>query len=255
MQDFLKKNYHTHTYRCQHATGTEREYIEAAIEMGITELGFSDHVPCPFRNGYVSRIRMTMQQAPEYVETIRRLGAEYRDDIRIFVGFEAEYIPEFYEEQMRLFRNLGCDYLIMGQHFWRSEDQGPYAGSLTEDESRIREYVDSVIEGMRTGSYSYLAHPDLINYQGMDAVYDWEMTRLCRKMKELDIPLEINVLGMGEGARHYPADRFWKIVGEVGNRVIIGLDAHSVRQLQDVESYQACLKLAQKYNLDLISGI
>jgi histidinol-phosphatase (PHP family) len=255
MQEFIKKNYHTHTYRCQHAAGTEREYIEAAIEMGITELGFSDHVPCPFRNGYVSHIRMTMQQAPEYVETIRRLAAEYRRDIHILVGFEAEYIAEFYEEQMRLFRNLGCDYLIMGQHFWRSEDQGPYAGTLTDDESRIREYVDSVIEGMRTGSYSYLAHPDLINYQGMDAVYDWEMTRLCRKMKELDIPLEINVLGMGEGARHYPAERFWKIVGEVGNRVIIGLDAHSVRQLQDVESYQACLKLAQKYNLDLISGI
>jgi histidinol-phosphatase (PHP family) len=253
MQDFLKKNYHTHTYRCQHATGTEREYVEAAIEMGITELGFSDHVPCPFRNGYVSRIRMTMQQAPEYVETIRRLGAEYRDDIRIFVGFEAEYIPEFYEEQMRLFRNLGCDYLIMGQHFWRSEDQGPYAGSLTEDESRIREYVDSVIEGMRTGSFGYLAHPDLINYQGMESVYEWEMTRLCRELKELDIPLEINILGRGEGMRHYPSDRFWKIAGKVGNRVILGLDAHSVRQLRDVESYQSCVQLAEKYNLKLIN--
>ena len=34
MMGFLKANYHTHTYRCQHAYGSEREYIEAAIRMG-----------------------------------------------------------------------------------------------------------------------------------------------------------------------------------------------------------------------------
>jgi histidinol-phosphatase (PHP family) len=255
MQDFLKANYHTHTTRCQHACDSEREYIEAAIEMGITELGFSDHVPCPFPDGYVSGIRMTMQQAPEYVETIRRLGAEYRDDIRILVGFEAEYIPQFYEEQMRLFRNLGCDYLIMGQHFWNSEEQGPYAGTETTDESRIRAYVDSVIAGMETGSFVYLAHPDLINYQGMDSVYEWEMTRLCRRMKELDIPLEINMLGKGEGARHYPADRFWQIAGQVGNRVILGADAHCARQLRDMDSYQGCMWIVDKYNLNLIKRL
>ena len=93
MTGFLKANYHTHTFRCQHAYGSEREYIEAAIRMGITELGFSDHVPCPFKDGYVSGIRMTMEQAPEYVHAIRELGKEYASDIKLYVGFEAEYIP------------------------------------------------------------------------------------------------------------------------------------------------------------------
>lgn len=71
---------------------------------------------------------MTMKQAPEYVETIRRLEAEYRDQIKIYAGFEAEYVPEFYEEQMRMFRNLGCDYMIMGQHFLGSEEKGYIQG-------------------------------------------------------------------------------------------------------------------------------
>ena len=142
--DFLKANYHAHTWRCQHAYDTEREYIEAAISMGIEIFGFSDHVPCPYQDGYVSNIRMTMKQAPEYVETIRRLEAEYRDQVKIYAGFEAEYVPEFYEEQMRMFRNLGCDYMIMGQHFLGSEENGPYTGTETEDESRIRRYVDLV---------------------------------------------------------------------------------------------------------------
>ena len=227
--DFLKATYNAHTWRCQHAYDTEREYIEAAISMGIEIFGFSDHVPCPYQDGYVSNIRMTMKQSPEYVETIRRLEAEYRDQIKIYAGFEAEYVPEFYEEQMRMFRNLGCDYMIMGQHFLGSEENGPYTGTETEDESRIRRYVDLVI--------------------------DWEMTRLCKEMKELDIPLEINMLGMGEGARHYPAERFWKIAGEVGNKAILGLDAHCVRHIQDMDSYRKCMELAEKYNLNLINKL
>ena len=254
MHDFLKANYHTHTFRCHHAEGTEREYIEAAIEMGIEKLGFSDHVPCPFKDGFVSGIRMTMNEAQEYVDTIRRLGEEYRDDIQLFVGFEAEYVPEFFPEQKYIFDNLGCDYMIMGQHFLESEKTGPYMGSITEDESRIRQYVDTVIEGMKTGYFKYLAHPDLINFAGLDSVYDWEMNRLCRALKEMDIPVEINILGISNN-KHYPAEKFWEIPGHVGNKVILGLDAHSVQNVKDVESYEKAMEIVSKYNLNLIDDI
>ncbi|MCH5333125.1 MAG: histidinol-phosphatase [Agathobacter sp.] len=250
--DYLKANYHTHTWRCRHASGSEREYIEAAIRMGIEELGFSDHVPCPFRNGYVSGIRMKMEQAAEYVDTIRRLGAEYRDQIRLYVGFEAEYCREFHEDQMYMFRMLDCDYLILGQHYLGSEETGPYTGTPTDDGERIREYVDTVIEGMKTGDFLYLAHPDVMNYRGLDSVYEWEMTRLCRAMKEMAVPLELNMLGASEG-RHYPAERFWKIAGEAGCRAIIGVDAHSVDQIENPHGYATCMEMTNKYNLELMN--
>ena len=51
-------NYHTHTARCHHASGTEEEYIQAAIESGLRVLGFSDHTPYPFPEGYYSKMRM-----------------------------------------------------------------------------------------------------------------------------------------------------------------------------------------------------
>lgn len=249
--EFLIANYHTHTYRCKHAQDTEREYIEAAIDMGLKTLGFADHVPTPYKTGFVSGIRMDMQQAEEYVVTLRKLGREYKNEIQILVGFEAEYIPEFYQEQIVLFHKLNLDYMIMGQHFLQSEEVGPYMGTATEDENRIRKYVDSIIEGMKTQNYVYLAHPDLINFQGLDSVYDWEMTRLCKEMKQLDIPLEMNVLGMA-GARHYPAERFWKIAGEVGNKVILGLDAHCAKQIKDGRSYDKCMEMAERLNLNII---
>ena len=144
--------------------------------------------------------------------------------------------------------------MIMGQHFWVSENKGPYSGTATDDESRVRIYVDSVIKGMQTGYYSYLAHPDIINFQGMDSVYDWELTRLCKAMKEMDIPLEINVLGIGEH-KHYPSDRFFRIASEIGNKAILGMDAHCIKHLTDVESAVRGKELAARYGLQLVDDI
>ena len=55
-------NYHTHTYRCGHATGTDREYVENAIKVGLKTLGFSDHAPYVFEDGYRSSMRMANVQ-------------------------------------------------------------------------------------------------------------------------------------------------------------------------------------------------
>lgn len=250
MDDFLKENYHTHTTRCQHAFGTEREYIEAAIDMEIKVLGFSDHIPCPYHTDFVSGIRMRMEEAREYADVVRTLGKEYKNDIKILLGFEAEYIPEFYEEQRKMMYDLNCDYVILGQHFLQSEEYGPYTGTPTNDPERLKEYVDTVLEGMRTGTYLYLAHPDLVNFTGLDSVYEYEMRRLCTVLKDLEMPLEINALGMATH-RHYPCERFWKIAGEVGNDVVIGLDAHAPKQLKDYDAYEACMQLVRSCGLHL----
>ena len=48
-------NYHTHTYRCRHGKGTDREFIEQAIASGLKVLGFSDHCPWVYDTDYVSK--------------------------------------------------------------------------------------------------------------------------------------------------------------------------------------------------------
>ena len=35
-------NFHTHTARCNHAQGSDREMVLAAMEAGVQVLGFSD---------------------------------------------------------------------------------------------------------------------------------------------------------------------------------------------------------------------
>lgn len=248
---YLVSNYHAHTTRCNHAFDTEREYIEEAIRCGIKEFGFSDHAPVPYEKEFISGMRMPIEQTREYVDTIRSLAKEYENDIKIYVGFEAEYLPKYFEEQMRIYDEIGIDYLILGQHFNKSEQTGPYNANPMEDEFLLTEYVDVVIEAAKTGRYMYIAHPDIFNFKGNDAFYKKEMTRLCQSMKELQIPLEINMLGAFTN-RNYPCDRFFEIAGNLQNDVIIGLDAHSKEQVYNPKGYEKCMEIVKRNGLHLI---
>lgn len=219
-------NYHTHTFRCNHATGCERDYIETAISRGVKTLGFSDHTPYPFEAEHFSNFRMRMSELENYFSTLHELKKEYAADIRLFIGFEAEYYPAYFQKLLEALNSYQPDYLILGQHFIKNEIGAPYVAMPTEDGEILTQYVNQCIEALKTGKFLYLAHPDLPNFTGSECFYKKEMTRLCQAAKQLNIPLEFNLLGFAEG-RHYPSDRFFKLAAATGNSVILGCDAHT----------------------------
>lgn len=244
-------NYHTHTTRCNHASGSDREYIEAAIKGGLKVLGFADHCPWVFPDDFVSGCRMISPLIDDYFASLLPLRKEYERDITIYIGFESEYIPELMAAQDELLGRYPLDYMIIGEHFVAREPQSAYTGFPTDSEHDLRTYVDLIIEGLESGRYKYVAHPDLLHYTGDPEIYRNHMTRLCRYCREHDVPLEINMLG-AVGMRHYPCDRFLRIAGEVGNRMIIGVDAHSPDRLYYKEGEEMCRNLAAHYGLEVI---
>ena len=250
----LKANYHTHTFRCRHATGTEREYIENAVRAGMTVLGFSDHCPQIFPGEYYSDYRMYPDQTADYVNTLLALREEYKDRIDIKIGYEAEYYPDIFGDFLAHIRQYPCDYLILGQHFLDNETSRRYSGKRSEDESYLADYVNQVCEAMRTGKFTYVAHPDLQNYAGEPAVYRREYSRLIRCSMETGTPLEINLLGV-RGNRHYPCEAFWELAGELGADVVIGCDAHEACCIADVPAYEKAMDLVRRYALHLTDPI
>lgn len=243
-------NYHTHTFRCRHAQGEDREYVEKAIQAGMQVLGFSDHCPWIFPDGYVSGTRMLPQQLDDYFTSIDKLKQEYQNDITIYCGFESEYLPEMMEAQQKLLADYPVDYMILGQHFICNEMYGTYTGFPTNSEEDLRRYVDLIIEGVQTNQYCYVAHPDLMHFTGSEEVYEREYTRLCNFLKEKEMPIEINLLGVLE-KRHYTSQKFLEIAKKAGNCVIIGCDAHQPERLQHTEGIEHCLQLAQQFQLKI----
>ena len=227
-------NYHTHTARCLHASGTEREYIETAISRGLTELGFSDHCPMPFPGEYRSGHRMTVEEFPDHIADLLALREEYRDRIKIRIGLEVEYYPAVFPDLIRLIAPYPVEYLILGQHFLGNEyDDRLPCSAPTDSEERLAAYVAQVTEALSTGAFTYLAHPDVFNFTGEDIIYRKHMSKLIMEAKKRHIPLEYNLLGLNHG-RHYPSHRFWSLVAEYGEPVVIGCDAHEPNRVASV---------------------
>ena len=74
-------DYHIHTRMCRHAEGEPREYVERAVELGMTEMGFADHLP--FLGGWEPRHDLTDDWAmrpdelDDYVALVQDLAREY----------------------------------------------------------------------------------------------------------------------------------------------------------------------------------
>lgn len=240
-------NYHTHTARCGHADGADREYVETAIARGLRILGFSDHVPMPFSDGHESRHRVPMHLLEDYVTSILALRNEYRQQIEIRLGLEAEYYPDLFEAMLDMLRPYPVDYLLLAQHY---NDSGEriYNTRPQSDETALIRYTDRILEAMQTGRFTYVAHPDLINFTGDPHVYRREMTRLCKAAKERSIPLEINLLGLREH-RNYPSAQFWEIAGDLRCPAVIGCDAHSPEDLADPNNLKAAEAFAKRFGI------
>ncbi len=257
----MKSNYHTHTMRCKHALDSDEEYVLCAIAAGFDEIGFSDHTPWPFEEGYVSSIRMDLSEFEDYYNSLSLLKDKYKDQISIKIGLEVEYYPKYMNWMKQFVIEQKVDYIIFGNHFLGDESQGIYFGGVSKDNAKFEAYIQTCIDGLSTGLYSYLAHPDL--FMRSNRVFDAYTHQLCKKLceycKEKDIPLEYNLEGLLSeeftGRKTYPCDSFWKIAGEVGNKAIIGNDAHKSESLLRDDLRAGAITKLQAYGLEIVEQI
>lgn len=248
----FRANYHTHTFRCRHAGGTEEEYVRAALESGFSVLGFSDHSPWPYADGFVSPVRMLPEQLSDYVQTVRHLADAYAGRIRILCGLECEYYPDRIDWLKEQAERFSLDYLILGHHFSSAGQETVYFGRCRSEED-VRQYVREVTAGLETGLYTYLAHPDV----ALQFLPAWTpgiasaMRELCRTASALRVPLEYNLLGKiysrrpdHDGCLGYPSRYFWETAAEENVTAIVGVDAHQTEHMRQKTEYdEACAYL------------
>ena len=239
----MKANYHTHTTRCHHAEGTDEEMVLAAIDGGFSILGFADHVPWPYQKpGHVSRIRMAMDDLPGYIASINDLRACYAGQIDIYPGAESEYYPRYIDHLRRL-HDSGL-YLILGHHYYDSDEDNTWVGQPTATEDDFRRYGDMVAKAVGTGLFTYVAHPDLFMKRRCGLPFTAGCREaaacICQAAKEAGVPLEYNLIRYAENDAElgYPCADFWQIAAQYGNEVVLGVDAHAPHYLRDTAAWQ-----------------
>ncbi len=258
----LRHNYHTHTFRCGHAAGEDEEYVLEAIGAGLQTLGFSDHVM--LKGISQVNVRGEYEESEGYFTSIRALQEKYKERIKIYLGFEAEPFVPYFNYYKELLESKKIDYLILGNHCDFVDGKIKYFFTHSTSKEDLIAYKDTLIRGMETGLFLYVAHPDYFmgGYPRFDKTCKMISEEICEASVRLNIPLEFNFAAIRKGKvtldgkeRYlYPHIEFWKIANKKGCNVVLGLDAHAPKEITNIRN-DAGYKLVKDLNLNVIDKL
>ena len=168
-------NYHTHTVFCD-GRAEAVCFVEEAIRLGMTSLGFSAHAPVNFPTGWtINPVRLR-----DYYIEIKRLKHEYAGRINIHCGLEADFFPDIMYEVKSLYCGCRWDYIIGSIHFIGIRENGRrwcidgsheefldgWREIMDSDPLRpIQEYFENTREMVRTMKPDIVGHLDKIKIQ------------------------------------------------------------------------------------------
>jgi histidinol-phosphatase (PHP family) len=223
---------HNHTTRCNHATGSEKEYIEQAIKTNTRFFGFSDHAPMDFDPKY----RMDFSQMQEYETTIKELRSHYADTIEILLGYEVDYLPGHMDSRVL---QADVDYLIGSVHFldkWGFDNPEFLSGYKQRDIDTIwQTYFTLIKEMAQTQLFDIVGHIDLIKvfqfYPKKQNVLTYA-TPALEAIKKADMTLELNIAGYRKPCKEpYPSEEILQKAYELEIPITFGSDAHEPTQV------------------------
>lgn len=230
-------NYHTHTKYCD-GKNTPEEMVQKAIELGLSEIGFSGHSytefdlePC-----------MTLDGTEEYKKEIKFLKQKYQGKIKILLGLEYDYHSDCSRD--------GYDYILGSVHYILKN--GEY---LCIDYSRekqieavnryyggdfyayIEDYYKTVSDLYKKTKCDIIGHFDLITkYNADGSLFDTNHPRYIAAWRSaadaiLKTPavVEINTGGIARGhvKNPYPAKEIIDYFKAHGKKMIFSSDCHN----------------------------
>ncbi len=228
-------DYHTHHVRCGHAIGSLEEYVLRGIEIGLSQLGLSDHMPLIHVDPatYLPEMAMPMDELPRYVSECFELKEKYKSQIDIRVGLEGDYIEGYEETIEKITTGYPWDYVIGSVHFlgrWDISDARQLAGWDGKDVYSVYEqYYAAVQQAARSGLYDYLGHIDVI--KRFKRRPDCDVTHLedqtLQVIRDSNMAIELNASGYRMPCEElFPSERMVKKAFELGIPVTVGSDAH-----------------------------
>lgn len=236
----MRIDYHTHHVRCGHASGELEEYVQKGIEIGLVQLGLSDHMPLLHVDpaAYLPGMAMPMEELPRYVEEAFRLQQKYKEQIDIRVGMEGDYIEGYETEIKRIIDAYPWDYVIGSVHFlgeWDITDYRQTDGWKERDAYEVyRQYYDAVIKAAHTGFYDYIGHIDVIKRFGFkpEGSVEHLERQALEAVKAAGIAIELNASGLRMPVNEmFPSRRVLAYARELDIPVTIGSDAHQPERL------------------------
>lgn len=222
-------DYHMHTSFSADCDAPPEEMVRAAIQKGLTEICFTDHVDYEYPDK--NFIFDFNQQA--YKDEIVQLQERYGRDIQVKRGVEIGVQPHILNSYTKLIQEEQFDFVICSLHTVEKQDLhfGAIFENRTIDEAYDAYYQDLLRCIQKFDAYSVLGHVNLIERYAKQ-VPSYGFINCLKDIFSEIIPrgkgLEINTSGVRYGLPEaMPRTDILELYKACGGEILtIGSDAH-----------------------------
>lgn len=237
---------------CSHATDRLDRIVDAYTEQVFAWVGITEHMPAARdemvgpeeRSAGLDAIG-TQDRFAAYIETCRKLQSERRDQIELFVAFEAEAYSDYEPFLESLLARHQPDYIVGSVHHVRDvpfdQSKQRYAEAIDTAgniDQLYCDYFDLQYDLIRAFEPAVIGHFDLIRI--FDPQYAERLTptvtriwdrieRNLQSIRDLDLILDFNVRALSKGQPEpYVTAPILARARELGIALVPGDDSHGV---------------------------
>ncbi len=241
-------DYHVHTEFSDDSVYLMEEVVKDAIQMGLEEICFTDHVDYGVKEDWDSGVKIEYRDGepvanvdyPRYAERIHRMQCLYGDQITIRMGMEFGMQMHTISQFQKLYDRYPFDFIILSVHqvenreFWTQDFQV----GRTQQEYNECYYKEILALVEHYDNYSVLGHLDLIVRYDEKGLYPFEKTRsyveqILKKIIQKGKGIEVNTSSHRYGLSDLtPSRAILQLYRELGGRILtIGSDSHKPEHL------------------------
>lgn len=225
-----------HTTLCGHAIGAPIEYAMMALEQGIDLISITCHIPMEWEAFGQAGIRMRRDQLETYISLVENTAKKAKDfGVEVLCGIEAEVFPDegHMETMDEVLAAHSWDFVLGSLHAqcrsyltWLDDNKAK------DDATAIDSYFRHLIDGVQSGRYDSMSHPDVIRTYGVvsefkPAEHEEVIRDFLQAVVEQDICMEVNTSGLNKGDFEvHPDPLILDWASELGVKLTIGSDSH-----------------------------
>lgn len=228
-------DYHVHTSFSDDSECPMMGMIEQAINLGIDEIAFTDHVDY----GVKTDLNCDYER---YFQTLKEMKQKYSNVITIKSGIEFGVQIHTVDSFQQDFEKYPFDFVILSNHQIDNKEFWNYAYQEGKSQQEYQEnYYKAIYEVMKAyKSYSVLGHLDMIKrYDKYGDFPDEKIMEYVKPILEIAIKdgkgIEVNTSSFKYGLKDLmPSRAILKSYRELGGEIItIGSDTHETHHLGD----------------------
>ena len=224
-------DYHIHTMLCNHAQGSMESYIRRAINLGMSEICFLDHLTVQESEKGLS---MAPGEIPYYFQAIQLLKQQYKDAISVKAGIEIDFNPAYTDLFEEIVGTFAFDVVASALHFPGGlnivSGNSPWRHGKHNTDYMYGLYYEHLEKLLDFNYFDVICHVDLIKKFGRkpSSSFDNEINEILLKIKTKNLCVEINTSGYTHPVSElYPSPHIIAICHDLGIPITLGSDAHS----------------------------